>query len=141
MRNTEPPGGGEMPILPIASFARSAGPEMSAGDSLVTQSSRDRVGRSGRLTVCGLSPSNRTTALPSLSTVVTTRRTLLLRGILCCSHSDLLLHERYYTASASISTKATWHGSSVRLLQAWLVPRWISTSPVLSRTSPSSISA
>ena len=46
-----------------------------------------------------------------------------------------------YTGSASISTKAMQHGCSVRLLQAWLVPRWISTSPALSSTSPSSISA
>ena len=80
MRNTEPPSGGEMPILPMASAARSAGPEMSAGVSPVTHSSCDVVGRSGRLTVCGLSPSNRTTALSLSSTVVTMRRTLLLRG-------------------------------------------------------------
>ena len=48
---------------------------------------------------------------------------------------------RSYTGLASISTKAMQHGCSVRLLQAWLVPRWINTSPALSSTSPSSISA
>jgi hypothetical protein len=46
-----------------------------------------------------------------------------------------------YSGSASISTKATVQGVSVRLLQAWLVPRWIRMSPAFNSVSPSSINA
>ena len=45
------------------------------------------------------------------------------------------------TGLASINTKAIRHSSSVRLLQAWLVPRWIRQSPAFSNTSPSSMTA
>src|SRR5919201_374212 len=37
---------------------------------------------------------------------------------------------------ASTSTTATMHGSVPRTLQEWLVPRWMKTSPGLSRVSP-----
>src|SRR5262245_8185651 len=37
--------------------------------------------------------------------------------------------------SPSISTKATTHGALERLLQAWLVPHWTTTSPAFSNTS------
>src|SRR5690348_2598920 len=42
---------------------------------------------------------------------------------------------------AAISTKAMTHVASLRLLQAWLVPRCTRQSPVRSRTSPSSSTA
>ena len=47
----------------------------------------------------------------------------------------------YGRGSASMSTKATVQGVSVRLLQAWLVPRWIRMSPAFNKVSSSSINA
>src|SRR5262245_47140364 len=94
MRKIEPFFGGAIPILVAA---RSAVPEMSAGVWSVTQTRREVTLRFGRTTLCGLAPSNSTTALPSLSTVVTTRRMSSLRGIPCFSLSDRLgvdQHER-----------------------------------------------
>src|SRR5262249_26292099 len=78
MRNTYPRGGGPIPML---TAARSAGPEMSAGVWSVVQTRRDVTLRLGRTTLCGLAPSNSTTALPFSSTVVTTRRMSSLRGM------------------------------------------------------------
>src|SRR5437899_8010798 len=78
MRKIEPFFGGAMPILVAA---RSAVPEMSAGVWSVTQTRREVTLRFGRTTLCGLAPSNSTTALPSLSTVVTTRRMSSLSGM------------------------------------------------------------
>src|SRR5262245_66130192 len=77
-RNTEPLRGGWMPM---STAARSPLPVMSAGDWSVTQITRDTVCACGRTRLCGLGPSNRTTALSFLSTVVTTRRTFALRAI------------------------------------------------------------
>src|SRR5215510_4922468 len=85
MRKIEPRLGGAMPILVAA---RSAVPEMSAGVWSVTQRRREVTLRFGRTTLCGLAPSNSTTALPFLSTVVTTRRISSLSGmriLLCCA--------------------------------------------------------
>ncbi len=42
---------------------------------------------------------------------------------------------------AATSTKAITQGSSLRLLQAWWVPRWTRQSPASSSTSPSSSTA
>src|SRR5215470_14954413 len=47
----------------------------------------------------------------------------------------------YSMGTASISTKATTQGAFERLAQAWLVPRWISTSPATSLVSPTSMTA
>src|SRR6185312_146153 len=71
MRKTVPPLGGAIPIF---AAPRSPVPEISAGDLSVVQITRDTVARSGRTAFCGFSPSNSTTALSFLSTVVTTRR-------------------------------------------------------------------
>ena len=78
MRNTEPLRGGWMPI---STAARSAAPVISAGVWSVTQITRDTVCACGRTFLCGLAPSNSTTALSFLSTVVTTRRTSALRAM------------------------------------------------------------
>ena len=40
-----------------------------------------------------------------------------------------------------MSTKATTQGAFERLAQAWLVPRWINTSPAPSLVSPTSMTA
>ena len=46
-----------------------------------------------------------------------------------------------HTGAAPFRTNRTRAMWSVRLAQAWLVPRWISTSPTFIRVSPTSISA
>jgi hypothetical protein len=73
-----PPAGGAMPVL---TAARSAVPDIAAGDRSVIHSIRDTELRLERTILCGLSPSSSTTALPSSSTTVTTRRTFSLSGM------------------------------------------------------------
>src|SRR6476469_7821293 len=78
MRNTVPPRGG---MIPISMAARSAAPDRSAGVWSVTHNRRDTVCACGRTFLCGLAPSSSTTALSSLSIVVTTRRTSALKAM------------------------------------------------------------
>src|ERR1700722_5622523 len=74
MRNTLPPGGGGMPMV---RSPRSCAPSTAAGVVSVTQSNEDFIPASGRAVIRGEAPSNSTTALPSASLHVTTRRTSL----------------------------------------------------------------
>src|SRR5207249_967738 len=61
-------------------------------------------------------------------------------------HGDVLVEHhgklrRHGSGFAATSTKAITQGSSLRLLQAWRVPRCTRQSPARSSTSPSSITA
>src|SRR5439155_17979327 len=53
-------------------------------------------------------------------------------------HGEL---RRHGSGFAATNTNATTQGSSLRLLQAWRVPRWTRQSPARSTTSPSSSTA
>ena len=65
--------------------------------------------------------------------VCSTRTRLLLRRRIAGEHGQ--------TGFALTRMNATKHGVSLRLLQAWLVPRWTKVSPTRNSVSPSSMTA
>ena len=158
MRNTVPPRGG---MIPMSMAARSAAPDRSAGVWSVTHNSRDTVCACGRTFLCGLAPSNNTTALSFLSIAGDHAANVCTQSHVCVSprwSADVKMRRTMMQSASrppagcgmvgthSIPVARRWsdEGEIGRLVGAiapgMIGARWTRTSPS-SSTSPSSTSA